>query len=203
MDEWSVVLEPWIVQDGNYGDFSVGEVAQFALAFEPARVTPVVPTSRGARHLYDFVYTVAAEVIYASDELSVLDFGLRAYRTGKPEKWLASGGFVLAQVSLAVDPFDYWAFHSDIAEVPALVYSWRIDRITEDRTPTILHRILLHQWRDESKTTFREVPKTDVWGAADDVSGYILHCTKLDVAPKRAPEGRRYAWEILPGTGEA
>ena len=32
-DEWLIGLSAWIIQDGNYGDFSVGQRAEFALEF--------------------------------------------------------------------------------------------------------------------------------------------------------------------------
>jgi hypothetical protein len=42
-------LDSWIVQDGNYEDFTAGESYRFALEFLPHDIAPSIPAD-GAMH---------------------------------------------------------------------------------------------------------------------------------------------------------
>jgi hypothetical protein len=58
VEQWSLSLDSWIVQDGNYPDFESGQHAEFAVEFdfpEPPELTdqllrvPVWPTALRTR----------------------------------------------------------------------------------------------------------------------------------------------------------
>ena len=42
MAEWHIGLGPWIIQDGNYGDFRLGRVVEFALKYNPLSLVPAL-----------------------------------------------------------------------------------------------------------------------------------------------------------------
>lgn len=73
-----IEVEPWILEDGNYGDFSVGDDAWFALEFHGVleRRDPAEPRlhSRGLA-----AYDVTARTVLRTDGLWVIDWGTRAY----------------------------------------------------------------------------------------------------------------------------
>jgi hypothetical protein len=71
-DLLAVELSSWIIQDGNYGDFSCGDRAAFALEFHaPQDLTPFAPeeppvpslTDRGAA-----AYDVFGQAVYLADD---------------------------------------------------------------------------------------------------------------------------------------
>ena len=49
--EVSIGLSAWIIQDGNYGDFRVGQQARFALEFHPQAMEPAQHTAPFLHHL--------------------------------------------------------------------------------------------------------------------------------------------------------
>ena len=78
---WTVGLESWVIQDGNYPDFVAGQRAEFALELYAAdglrRTDPV--DQPGCRLVADSTYEVCAEVVHADRDAVVPSFGLLAY----------------------------------------------------------------------------------------------------------------------------
>ena len=80
---WSIGLAAWIIQDGDYGDFNVGERAEFALEFYAAGGVELVPDSDvHATHLHDDRYDAIGRIVHVDERCWVLDFGLLAFHEG-------------------------------------------------------------------------------------------------------------------------
>src|SRR5271168_4560671 len=79
---WDVGLSAWIVQDGNYSDFEVGQIAEFALEFWlPEGVAPQASSGEvSADNVGDCAYDAVAEVLLQTDRLTVLDLGVHVYQ---------------------------------------------------------------------------------------------------------------------------
>jgi hypothetical protein len=75
-----ISLSRWIIEDGNYGDFCVGEKRKFALEFwAPTQLTRsaenVIFLQEQSGHSYD----VTGRLVFASVGICVIDCGVLAY----------------------------------------------------------------------------------------------------------------------------
>ena len=199
--EWHIGLSPWIIQDGNYGDFHVGQVADFALeVFGPSPLLPSELTEGRATLIEGCRYSVNAEVAYSGSDLAVLDFGVRAYsqHLRPTSRWV--GG----ELSLGIDPYFYFEQLSKDSRVPPLIYAWKVTRILRDSAPYIegVGPGGRKAWVwDEPKRVSEDVDHTDAWGedrkrratpGSPPTSGfaYTLICTNLDEPPARSMRPR-------------
>jgi hypothetical protein len=82
MSTWTLGLNSWIIQDGNYDDFSTGQEVELAVEYwsEDGLRLSDGPTGRSCRPLKDAHYEVVADVVHSDDGLIVIDFGLLASR---------------------------------------------------------------------------------------------------------------------------
>lgn len=227
---WWIGLDSWVLQDGNYTDFVVGQRRQFALEFGYRRSARLQLTDARQRRCVhtgrDMTYAVTAELVRAprQRELNafVLDFGLRAYddwmvlddlEPPPPDVWLEG------EISLHVDHFSFMDELAAVPGMPSLIYTWRIDAIQVDTSPRI--------WIDAShpdyvgpdegpspvpdpdRESWRSVRRTRTW---DHGGGYRLLCTLLDETPVstmaasgvRSPYGPLRTSPLrLPGRGRA
>src|SRR5438128_1383902 len=133
MNEWNIGLSPWIIADGNYPHFRQGQTAEFALEFYSRQIMPAEIVSTGARLLGGVRYQIAAEVVYTAENVWVVDFGLLAYQEHRPPNGIEVGASVPAEVSLNIDPFFYMESLFKTPGIPRLVYTWRVNRITQQR----------------------------------------------------------------------
>jgi len=78
---WNIGLSAWIIQDGNYPDFAVGETVEFAVEFyhKPGSAIEVCHLEISARHAGETAYEVVAENVLATDAVTVLDVGILVY----------------------------------------------------------------------------------------------------------------------------
>ena len=74
--EWLLSMSSWVIQDGNYADFAVGEPRRFALEYFHRTLREVEPGIRSAEALGGARYEITAEVAYAARDWATLDFGL-------------------------------------------------------------------------------------------------------------------------------
>jgi hypothetical protein len=198
--EWWIGLDGWVLQDGNYTDFAVGQVRQFALEFGYARHNRLKATAEPELSCTavddDALYRVSADLVRAprvpTDDCFVLDFGLFAYKD-----WMVlndleppSAGLRLnGEIYLSVDPFEYMDHLSLRRGMPALIYTWRIDEIRLDISPRIKveHGHPLYVGpdegtmivRDPQRRAWRNLDATDTWA---DEGSYTLRCTLLESA---------------------
>jgi hypothetical protein len=187
----AVNLDHWIISDGNYEDFHAGEIRQFALEFyAPTQLHKVGVSEKKLQLIDKSKYRVTAEVLFASEELCVLDFGLLSYSQDADVRGaFTKGEFVEGEIYLGVDPFFYFEDLSKIEGVPALIYEWMIDSIEQDITPFVLQEGSDRFYvPDESRCGYANVLGTDE-NVSDEAipasSSYVLHCAKTDTEPAK------------------
>lgn len=194
---WTIGLATWIIQDGNYPDFKVGDERWFAIEF--SLVPDAVADNRYG------TYAVDAEVIFADQSTDVrgherrawaIDFGLRAYNSAvPPPNGLLTGGRLHSVIGLGVDPFDYFESLHSLQGMPPLIYQWRIEAIWKWDNDALEEANRRHaagdliRWPELPR---RQVTATDAWG--DDLHpanmGYLMECVLLDGEPRSMKPAR-------------
>ncbi|MFZ2503317.1 MAG: hypothetical protein WAW88_11655 [Nocardioides sp.] len=214
--EYFIGLDRWILQDGNYTDFVVGERRQFALEFGYARsnrLKPCAPsqphlTHAGRRTWYTMTGEVVADVPCDEDRAFVLECGLRIYKQyylltvdgGRP----SVGQWLCGDILLGVDPFFAMDLLGADQRMPPLIYSWEILGIEVDVSPTVMIEAGHPDYagpdegpmliRDPERERYASVERTDTWSEDEEMSGsYRLRCRLLDEEPERTMRlsGRR------------
>ncbi|GAA3825949.1 hypothetical protein [Nocardioides panacisoli] len=196
--DWWVGLDGWVLQDGNYTDFAVGQVRQFALEFGYQRHERLKPTTRPGVTCQavdeNALYRVNADLIRAADapmqDGFVLDFGLLAYK-----EWMVlddlrpprAGLRLSGEIYLSVDHFAYMDQLATREGIPPMIYTWRIEEIRLDTSPGIQveygHPLYVGPdegamtIRDPHRREWRNLRSTDMWG---DEGSYTLRCTLLE-----------------------
>lgn len=176
---WLIGMSAWIIQDGNYADFSVGQRAEFALEFYAAEQLrlgngPAAPVSLG-----DARYEISATVVTVREEGWVIDFGIQAYQESPPDLDIQVGTGVAGIVYVSIDPFFYFERLAQVPDMPPLVYTWDILDI---------RRILASEETEVGATgellRFEHLASTDAWHDDDGVAEYVFDCQLIDVPPK-------------------
>lgn len=175
-------LSSWIIQDGNYGDFRVGQIAKFALEFNPISLLRAQSYEKHFEHVKLDRYWIRGQVVYADATACVIDFGLMAYKYRHLPGIATTGTWIEGEISLAVDPMFYFKELHARPGMPALQYDWRIKGISLETTPWLTtknesggHTLT----RDESKKSFKEIAETHAWDDDDGNAEYVLECEKL------------------------
>lgn len=178
---WLIGMSAWVIQDGNYPDFSVGQRAEFALEFSVVEQLrpgggPAVPVSLGAAW-----YEISATVTTVREEAWVIDFGIQAYDESPPAPDIEVGIGVAGTVYLGVDPFAYFERLAQLRGMPPLVYTWDIITIRRMLGP---HALDASGAREP--LPFEQLARTDGWHDENDgVAEYVFDCQLVDVPPKR------------------
>jgi hypothetical protein len=184
-----IAIDSWIISDGNYEDFQVGETRNFALEFCTPTLVRTNQRVASLRQQPYYSYSISGELIFATEDVTVIDCGVLAYSEQKciVDKCVV-GDFVQGDLTFGVDPFFYFEKLCHIPGIPALIYSWQINSIEQDTTPYILSEIYGRTGyiRDETRRSFKAVRGTDenVTIPTDICPGFVLHCTKLGMAPQ-------------------
>lgn len=182
-----VALSPWIIQDGNYGEFAVGDVSAFALEFlvqEPLK--RAFGGKPSLQYLGDSKFSVIARVLYRSLDWWALDFGYLAYSELPGAADLKTGEMVQGCIWLGIDPFSYFERLSVQPDCPPLIFDWRIERIEMLAPP--------HMERNGARggkpgdLVWRDIERTDAWSADHRDTEYVLHCKRLEKPPRRTLE---------------
>src|SRR5262245_42421183 len=134
METFQIGLASWIIQDGNYADFSVGQDTQFALEFHPYSLTLAQAEKCTVNPIGPARYLIHGRVDFIHAEAWVLDFGLRAYQDRKPPADLSARSWVQGEIYLGVDPFFYFERLRSLPGMPSLSYAWRIRQIKLETT---------------------------------------------------------------------
>jgi hypothetical protein len=117
---WDIRLAGWIIQDGTYPDFEVGQTAEFALEFcVPRGVAARASGGKvSANNLGRGMYETIAEVIVQAAQITVLDIGVLVYEhTSFLQPPLPQGPRLAVQLSLGVDPFSCFETLNQTGEV--------------------------------------------------------------------------------------
>jgi hypothetical protein len=194
METWNIGLSSWIIQDGNYADFQIGQQAEFALEFAGVReLRPSHSYQRAARHIQDCSYHVNAQISHLEEGRCLIDFGLLAYNTSGHPTGGSVGAFVEGGIWLGIDYYEYFELMSKQPDMPAMIYTWRIDRIRQQTAPFVkrIHsgpgllkgRTILV--RDPAKLGYTEIERTNAWEDDNGRAAYILICERLNHPAKR------------------
>lgn len=183
MESLNVGVEAWIIQDGNYGDFTVGQKTQFALEFYPHSLESSAHQTPSATHLKASQYRICGKVVYRAKNAWVLDAGFLAYHDSQPPRFAKQGAWVEGEIYLGIDHFMYFEELKNRSGMPALTYSFRIGRILLETTPWLTTtdesgRTMMS--RDEQMESHREVAETDAWNDDDGNAHYVVECFPLD-----------------------
>ena len=221
MTEWRVVgeaelpeiftlhINSWVIEDGNYDEFSVGQVLEVPLEpwIQSARVE-VVPGHRGIWDHGNGHHTVAGTVVaiaggsLAESRAWTLDTGIFLCREEPPPYSFDSGtsaatwqvgDFVKAEVDLAFpQPYPCEGL-CKLEGMPPTVYRWRVEAIDLDTTPRtarggidIRYPPSYRRIEYTSRETRRQLlPLTGRgYGPGWVNAGYLLHCRLLPVPPR-------------------
>ena len=185
---WFVGLDSWIIQDGNYRDFSVGQQREFAVEFSLLGDLQTSDTAtRSTRYVEDDAYAVDAEVLAVSDDRQwwVLGLdGLAVYCNHAVARWVERGIAMSGIIALGVDPFFYFDRGSAARELPPLIYTWSIAQIFIQTAPFVERQQPKHYSRDLDAWGWRSVPSSDAWNHGMSPF-YLLECQLLPTPPKR------------------
>ena len=184
MRQLSIGIDSWIIQDGNYGDFSVGCLGKFALEFADEKLTASTPGERDGQLLYTSMYRVKAKVIYARPDVWVIDFGVRAFSETAPPTFAQVGSWVEGEVFIGIDPFFYMEYLHKLPDMPVLSYDWKVETISRDDTPwlsTVNEQGGVTLSRDTLRSKWTEVERTLAWDDDEGRSSYVLRCTNSEV----------------------
>jgi hypothetical protein len=183
MESLSVGVEGWIIQDGNYGDFTVGQKAQFALEFYPHSLKSSDRKCPAATNLKGSLYQVCGQVVYCRNNVWVLDAGFLAYQESQPPAFVTEGAWVEGEIYLGIDPFMYFEGLKNQSGMPSLTYSFRIGQIFLETTPWLTKADEsggTMMMRDQQNESFREVRETNAWNDDDGNAHYVLKCFSID-----------------------
>lgn len=176
-----VGLAAWIIQDGNYGEFEAGREYRFALEFSSHNIAVASAASSVPRlsHLSDALHDASGAIVFCTDSVWVVDFGVPAFQEAKPPAWAKTGASVSGRVYIGVDPFFYFERLKSEKGMPNLFRQWFIRRILLETTPwkesTDAHgrKVLT---RDSARESFAEVPATDAWNHDGGHGHYVFEC---------------------------
>ena len=182
MESLSVGVDSWIIQDGNYGDFTVGQKTQFALEFYPHSLHPSDRKSPAATNLKGSLYQVCGQVVYRRNNVWILDAGFLAYQESQPPAFVTEGSWVEGEIYLGIDPFMYFEHLKNRSGMPSLTYTFRIGQIFLETTPWLTNadESGTTMVRDQENESFREVTETDAWNDDGGNAHYVLKCFPID-----------------------
>lgn len=177
MDNLSIAVDSWIIQDGNYLDFAVGDNARFALEFAGSALRPSASKHRLARHLGHGIYEACAQVLFVDAKAWVIDFGFRAFWESKPPEFVTPGTWVEGELLVGIDPFFYKEYLHTLPDMPNLFYNWTIASIMRNDTPWLVEftanggKVLS---RDQTNEAWTDVARTSAWTDDSGRSSYVL-----------------------------
>lgn len=178
----TISLDSWIVQDGNYDDFAVGDQRRFAVEFFDLGLARTAARGRTLERGSNDTYHAVAEVLWTSDEAWVIDCGLRVFRNARPPEGIGVGDWIEGTVALGIDPFFYKEELSQLHGFPSLTYTWNISGIQREDTPWLVERndrgAEVYS-RDKKNESWISVEQTDAWGDDFGRANYLLHCGRV------------------------
>jgi hypothetical protein len=186
MGVWTVGIQAWVIQDGNYDEFLVGRRYEFEVEALPLLVeeSAIAEVPR-VRHVEDGRHEFSGAVLkFLGHGAWVIDFGVYCYGKGPLPEGLQIGDTLAGEVSffLASPSVYEEAFGT---QAPFRTYSWRVDEIHLDTTPWVDEGGVL---RRPTNAGYVGVQATNAL-ADDPTAFYLLDCTLL---ARRGPGVARY-----------
>jgi len=173
----AIAVDSWIIQDGNYGDFAVGDRARFALEFGARQLQLSATREPRATHIGHGVYDLRAEVRFIDSDVWVIDFGTLAFWEAPPPSFAEVGAWVEGRALLGIDPYFYQEYLHKLPGMPDLAYDWRIEGIERNDTPWLFHPSARGGGvftRDEARVRWNSVARTDAWNDDNGRSACVL-----------------------------
>jgi hypothetical protein len=174
---WTVGIQAWVIQDGNYDEFLVGrrydfQVEGLPLMVEQSEVGEVPQVRHVERGRHEFS---GAVLKFLGHGAWVIDFGVYCYGDAPLPKGLRIGDALAGAVSFFLSsPAVYeQAFES---EAPFRTYSWRVEGIRRETAPLVEEGRVRR--RDLAKAGYVGVQATNAL-ADDPAAFYLLDCTLL------------------------
>lgn len=190
--QFEIGLHSWIIQDGNYGDFHVGQRAEFAVEFYPESVRKVEKTSPPLFERVGYAaYRARGPIVHLTPKLWILDLGILVFQESAPPKRLSVGDVVEGVFHLGVDPFFYFERLYGNSRIPPMIQTWQLRQILIETAPFIESREFgaaggrRYLERDPDKLEMREIAETDAWEDDNGSAEYVFVCELLDSPPKR------------------
>jgi hypothetical protein len=175
-------LHSWIIQDGNYSDFAVGERRSFALEFWPLEPFKLLhpDAARDLRSMIcerDTIYIVKGIVSFVAHDWWVLDVGIPMYID------LASspgpvGTSVQGRIGVSIDHYCYFEILAGRPGAPALIFDWRVESIEMDAAPRVETKPGFFE-RDRSRQGWKALRHTNAWKDDGGAAEYILTCERV------------------------
>ena len=185
MDTLNVGLASWIIQDRNYEDFEAGKNYCFALQYyAPQPLERAKLGSRMIKLASAYRYDVCGQVLYFTDEVCVIDFGIRAYAE-EPKQVVEVGEWLRGRIHLGIDEFSYFETFKNYPRMPNLFYRFHVGSILLETTPWIRNKYPQYpnyKERDQTKEGFVAVARTDAFKDDDGNADYILQCQLIEDA---------------------
>ena len=194
MNLWNIGIEAWIIQDGNYPDFRKGQLAEFALFFQPHSLLRESKSNElDAMLIKESEYHVNAKVVFVGRESWVIDFGLLAFNNQSPPKGVKVGDTFSAEIWLGIDYYLYFQALSKIDSIPPMIYTWNIQQIQMQTAPFIKTissepgRLFGKEIfvRDAARLAYKEITATHAKQDDDGSANYLLACEETGEMPKR------------------
>lgn len=186
METWSIGIDSWVIQDGNYPDFVAGQAAEFALElYWPDAPALIDGGSKSVRALANGWHEITGIVVATADDTWVVDFGLLAYDDCVPPAGIDVGQWVTGKVLIQVDYYWYFEVLSRRDGFPPQIYSWAVDSIRRHTAPFVLNSDGKSYIREPGNETYVEISATDAWHDQDGHASYVLECRLTDRAPAR------------------
>ncbi|NMV40547.1 hypothetical protein [Ralstonia insidiosa] len=174
--ELVVGINAWVIQDGNYGDFSRGERHKFAIEFYGPELTTSAERMKRCHHTSEGGYAVVGEVIFATPAVWVLDIGVKVFCESRPPEFAQVGQWAQGELWLGVDPFFYKEYLHKEAGMPSLFYEWTVTQIQMYKGPWIEEtqggRTVLT--RDPVRKHWADTLTTDAWNDDEGRADYLL-----------------------------
>ena len=176
-------MDAWIIQDGNYGDFSVGDKSTFALEFFGDAFSLSEKRVVELELIKESTYRMCGEVIYVRPNVWVIDVGIKAFCDCAPPKCVSVGNWVEGEIFLGIDPFSYREYLYKEDGMPHLSYHWSIKRIARNDTPWLEGfnaqggKIIA---RDDRQERWLDTNATDAWDDDGGRANYVLHVDQCD-----------------------
>jgi hypothetical protein len=179
MNKFSIGISSWIIQDGNYGDFAVGETTKFALEFSGNQLAPSQVKERSVQFLETSIYRIRAQVVYVDPKVWVIDFGILVFWESEPPVIAEVGSWIEGDIFIGIDPYFYMEYLHKLPNIPMLTYDWKVEGILREDTPwlkSVNERGGVTLIRDVTREAWSEVGRTNAWEENEITSSYILQC---------------------------
>jgi hypothetical protein len=180
MKQWQIGISSWIIQDGNYEDFKIGDQSKFAIEFYSENMEKTNSNSKKAIIKSKAIYEINAEVVFNGEDFIVIDFGLLAYQELHGKNKISKGDWIKGNFYLGIDPFFYSENGYKIKGIQPLIYSWIIEDILIETAPFIESTDSFGrkiQTRDDAKSLLKSISETNAWNDDNGDAEYVLKCT--------------------------